>query len=99
MISNTGDYGHFAGAVRGDSFAMAHFDGSFVYLVTGALHGDTLRGVFHAGPRTQTPWIAGRRTGAPHLKAAPEITTADTSAPFSFAFPDLSGRVVTERDP
>jgi thiol-disulfide isomerase/thioredoxin len=99
MISNTGDYGHFAGEVRGDSFALAHFDGSFVYLLTGARHGDTLRGVFHAGLRTQTPWMAVRSTGAPHLKSPTEITTADTSAPFRFAFPDLRGRVVTQRDP
>jgi thiol-disulfide isomerase/thioredoxin len=96
MISNTGDYGHFAGEVRGDSFALAHFDGSFVYLLTGARHGDTLRGVFHAGLRSQTPWIAVRSTGAPHLKSPTEITTADTSAPFRFAFPDLQGRIVTQ---
>ncbi len=69
MISNTGDYGHFAGQVRGDSFSLAHFDGSFVYLLTGALHGDTLRGVFHAGLRTQTNWIALRSTGAPIASA------------------------------
>ncbi|HKT59386.1 MAG TPA: TlpA disulfide reductase family protein [Gemmatimonadales bacterium] len=99
MISNTGDYGHFAGQVSGDSFALAHFDGSFVYLLTGARHGDTLRGVFHAGLRTQTPWIATRSTGAPHLKSPTEITTADTSAPFRFAFPDLQGRMVTQSDP
>jgi thiol-disulfide isomerase/thioredoxin len=99
MISNTGDYGHFAGTVRGDSFALAHFDGSFVYLLTGAVHGDTLRGVFHAGPRTETTWMALRSTGAPHLKPPTEITGADTTAPFRFAFPDLDGHVVTERDP
>ena len=99
MISNTGDYGHFAGQVTGDSFALAHFDGSFVYLLTGALHGDTLRGVFHAGVRTQTPWIAVRSSGAPHLKSPTEITIADTSAPFRFAFPDLQGRMVTQSDP
>jgi len=98
MISNTGDYGHFAAQVAGDSFALAHFDGSFVYLLTGARHGDTLRGVFHAGLRTQTTWIAIRSTGAPHLKSPTEITTADTSAPFRFAFPDLDGRVVTQSD-
>jgi thiol-disulfide isomerase/thioredoxin len=98
MISNTGDYGHFAGQVTGDSFALAHFDGSFVYLLTGALHGDTLRGVFHAGLRTETPWIAVRSTGAPHLKAPTDITTADTSGPFRFAFPDLDGRVVSQSD-
>jgi thiol-disulfide isomerase/thioredoxin len=99
MISNTGDYGHFAGRVQGDSLTLAHFDGAFVYMLTGARHGDTLRGVFHAGLRTQTPWIAVRSTGAPHLKAPTEITSADTSAPFRFAFPDLDGRMVTERDP
>jgi len=98
MISNTGDYGHFAGRVAGDSFALAHFDGSYVYLLTGTRHGDTLRGVFHAGLRTQTSWIAVRSTGLPHLKAPTEITTADTTAPFRFAFPDLDGRLVTERD-
>ena len=74
IISNTGDYGHFAGQVRGDSFALAHFDGSFVYLLTGALHGDTLRGIFHAGLRSQTPWIAVRSTGKPHLKPPTEVT-------------------------
>jgi thiol-disulfide isomerase/thioredoxin len=104
IISNTGDYGHFAGQVQGDSFALAHFDGSYVYLLTGALGGgggtpDTLRGLFHAGLRTQTPWIAVRSTGAPHLKALTENTQADTTAPFRFAFPDLDGRQVTERDP
>ena len=36
IISNTGDYGHFAGQMTGDSFALAHFDGSYVYLLTGA---------------------------------------------------------------
>jgi thiol-disulfide isomerase/thioredoxin len=99
MISNTGDYGHFAGQVMGDSFALAHFDGSFVYLLTGARHGDTLRGEFHAGLQTRTPWIAVRSTGAPHLKSPTEITTADTSAPFRFAFPDLAGHLVTQDDP
>src|SRR5439155_4307599 len=83
----------------GDRFTLAHFEGSFVYQLTGARHGNTLRGVFHAGLRTQTPWIAVRSTGAPHLKAPTEITGADTTAPFRFAFPDLAGRLVTERDP
>ena len=99
MISNTGDYGHFAGRVEGDSLTLAHFDGAFVYLLTGARHGDTLRGLFHAGLRTQTPWTAVRSTGASPLKTPTEITSADTSAPFRFAFPDLDGRLVTERDP
>jgi thiol-disulfide isomerase/thioredoxin len=104
IISNTGDYGHFAGGVQGDSFALAHFDGSYVYLLTGALNRsgttpDTLRGLFHAGLRTQTPFLAARSTGAPHLRSVTENTQADTTEPFRFAFPDLEGRIVTQQDP
>ena len=99
IISNSGDYGHFAGKVQGDSFNLAHFDGSFVYMLTGKLQGDTLRGVFHAGLRTQTQWVAVRSTGRPHLTPPTEVTQADTSTPFRFAFPDLNGKMVTEQDP
>ena len=98
IISNTGDYGHFAGSAEGDSFALSHFDGSFVYLITGALHGDTLRGIFHAGLRTQTPFEALRSTGTAHLKAPTEVTGADTTVPFRFAAPDLDGKMVTQDD-
>ena len=99
VVSNSGDYGHFAGRVVGDSFALAHFDGSFVYMLTGAMHGDTLRGVFHAGLRTQTSWFAVRSTGKPHLTPPDRVTAADTARPFRFAFPDLEGRMVTDADP
>jgi thiol-disulfide isomerase/thioredoxin len=99
LISNTGDYGHFAGTVVGDSFSLSHFDGSFVYLLTGALKEQKLHGVFHAGLRTQTPWEAVRSTGARHLKAPTEVTEADTTVPFRFSAPDLEGRVISEKDP
>ena len=98
IISNTGDYGHFAGTAKADSFSMAHFDGSFVYLITGKLEGDTLRGIFHAGLRTQTPWTAVRSTGAPHLKSPTEVTGADTASPFRFDFIDINGRRVRNDD-
>jgi thiol-disulfide isomerase/thioredoxin len=99
LITSTSDYGPFSGTASADSFAIGYFDGSFVYLITGRLKGDTLRGVFHAGLRTQTPWQAVRSTGAPHLKAPTEITSADTSEPFRFRFPDLQGRLVQNDDP
>jgi thiol-disulfide isomerase/thioredoxin len=99
IISNTGDYGRFWGMTGADSFAMGHFDGSFVYLLTGRLEGDTLRGIFHAGLRTQTPWQAVRSTGQPHLKSSTEITQADTANPFRFAFRNLEGRLVRSEDP
>jgi len=100
-LANSGDYGLFWGgaAATGDSFHVAHFDGAFVYMITGRLTGDTLRGLFHAGARTQTSYVAVRSTGKPHLFAPTELTRADTLHPFRFAFPDLDGRLVTNQDP
>jgi thiol-disulfide isomerase/thioredoxin len=98
IISNTGDYGLFWGHAQADSFSISHFDGSYVYMLTGRLEGDTLRGIFHAGLRTQTRFVAIRSTGAPHLRSPSEMTTADT-APFRFSFPDLEGRPITQADP
>lgn len=97
VISNNGDYGLFWGRAEADSFSLSHFDGSFVYMVSGRLDGDTLRGLFHAGLRTQTPFVALRSTGAPHLTPPTQVTRADTT-PFRFAFPDLEGRMVTSGD-
>lgn len=97
VISNSGDYGLFWGAATGDSLAIAHFDGSFVYLLTGRLEGDTLRGTFHAGLRTRTEFVATRSTGRRHLTPPTEVTRADTGA-FTFAFPDLDGRMVRSSD-
>jgi thiol-disulfide isomerase/thioredoxin len=98
IIGNSGDYSHFSGEATGDSVAMHRFDGSFVYMLTGRLVGDTLHGTFHAGLRGQTPFTAVRSTGQPHLRLPTEVTRAD-SAPFAFAFPDLDGRVIRSDDP
>jgi len=99
IVSNSGDYGLFWGRAEADSFSMSHFDGSFVYMLSGRLEGDTLRGIFHAGLRTQTPFVAVRSSGRPHLTAPTEVVRADTSAPFRFAFPSVEGRMVTSDDP
>jgi thiol-disulfide isomerase/thioredoxin len=98
IISNSGDYGLFAGGPTGDSVALGHFDGSFVYLLTARLQGDTLRGTFHAGLRSRTAFIATRSTGRPHLTPPTEVTGADTATPLTFRFPDLDGDLVSSAD-
>ena len=98
VIGTGGDTGTFLAQGRGDSLVLARFDGSYVYLLTARLEGDTLRGTWHAGLRSQTPFVAVRTTGRPHLTAPTEVTRADT-APFRFAFPDLEGSLVTRDDP
>ena len=99
VLSNSGDYGAFWGGAAGRDFSVGHFDGSFIYMLTGEVVGDTIVGVFHAGLRSQTPFTATRSSGAPHLRPPTEVTTADTTAPFEFAFPNLDGTIVTNEDP
>ncbi len=99
VLSNTGDLGMFWGGGTTDSFSVARFDGVSVYVLAGRLDGDTLRGVFHAGLRTQTRFVAVRSSGAPHLTAPTALTSADTLTPFTFGFPDLTGRRITQDDP
>jgi thiol-disulfide isomerase/thioredoxin len=99
IISNTGDYGLFWGRAEPDSFSMSHFDGSFVYMLTGEMSGDTLFGVFHAGLTSQRPFYAVRSTGEDHLTPPDELVQPDTTESFEFAFPDLEGNVVTNQDP
>ncbi len=100
IVSNTGDYGRFWGRAEADSFSMAHFDGSFVYMLTGTIRGDTLEGLFHAGARSQSRWKAVRATegGEPHLRDRMELTRVVAPEPFHFSFPDLDGRIVTSED-
>lgn len=98
IFSNTGDYGRFDARIEGDSVRFAHFDGSFIYMFTAKVVGDTLRGTFHAGLRTQTPFTGVRSTGGRHLTPPDEMTRADT-APFRFSFRDLDGKLVTQDDP
>ena len=98
VISNSGDYGLFWGEMQGDSFAIGHFDGSFVYLLAGKVADDTLRGTFHAGLRTETPFVAVRTTGKAHLTPPTAVTRADTSERFRFSFPDLQGHPVGSDD-
>lgn len=98
VISNSGDYGQFWGSVVGDSFAIAHFDGSFVYLLAGRQSGDTLRGVFHAGLRSQTPFVATRSSGKPHLTPPGEVVRTDSTVPLRFSFPDLAGGTISSDD-
>lgn len=99
IVSNTGDYGLFWGRAEPDSFSMAHFDGSYVYMLTGQILGDSLVGVFHAGLTSQRPFVAKRSTGAPHLTPPSELVAPDTTRPFEFAFPNLEGEIVTNADP
>jgi thiol-disulfide isomerase/thioredoxin len=98
FLANSGDYGLFWGSAVGDSLDIGHFDGTFVFRLTGKLDGDSLRGLYHAGLRTQTPFVAVRSTGRPHLRPPTEITGADTTVPFRFAFPRVDGGIMTQDD-
>ncbi len=98
IISNTGDYGLFWGRAEPDSFSLSHFDGSFIYMLTGQIDGDSLEGLFHAGARTQRRWTAVRSRGEGHLRSPTALTRMTGPEPFAFSFPDLDGKMVSSTD-
>ncbi len=98
VISNSGDYGLFWGGMQSDSFTIGHFDGSFVYLLTGALSGRHAPRNLPCGPPDADSVRRDRSSGKPHLTPPTAVTRADTSQPFHFGFPDLQGRPVTSND-
>ncbi len=98
IIGNSGDYSHFSGEATRDSFALYRFDGSFVYLLAGRLVGDTMRGTFHAGLRGETSFTAVRARGPSPLTPPTEVTRADTTNIFHFAFRDVDGTMVSSED-
>ena len=99
FLTPTGDYRYLAGNVFGDSLFLSCFDGSHVFLFKarkGA--GPTLTGVFHSGPTYRETWTARLDPNA-SLPDPAKLTYVKPGQPFTFAFPDATGKTVSLNDP
>jgi thiol-disulfide isomerase/thioredoxin len=97
-----GDTGTLVGHWQGGKLVLSHFAGERPNLFEGTLNTDgtmavTLNGTAH--------YLVVRSTEA-RAKGIPEppdpsryTNVKDPTAPFSFAFPDLTGKIVSDRDP
>ena len=96
-----GDTGMLEGSWRGGKFVLSHFDGARPMLLEVAPQADGTLQLVQNGKNKLT---AVRSTEA-RAKGLPEPTdpsrhtsVQDPTAPFHFAFPDLSGQIVSDTD-
>jgi thiol-disulfide isomerase/thioredoxin len=100
ILTTTGDHRYLAGQVKGDELYLSTFDGAHVFLYKAKIAADgSLDGDWWSGLAYHEKWT-GRRDAAAQLPDAYGITAMKSGVKqFDFAFPDLSGKTVSSKDP
>jgi peroxiredoxin len=100
ILTATGDHRYLAGQVKGDELYLSTFDGAHVFLYKAKIAADgSLDGDWWSGLAFHEKWI-GRRDAAARLPDAYGVTAMRAGVKkFDFAFPDLSGKTVSSKDP
>jgi peroxiredoxin len=100
ILTTTGDHRYLAGQVKGDELYLSTFDGAHVFLYKAKIAADgSLDGDWWSGLAFHEKWI-GTRDAAAQLPDAYGLTAMRPGVKkFDFAFPDLSGKTVSSKDP
>ncbi len=99
FLTNSGDYRFLAGVADADSLKLSCFDGTHAYLFEAAIKGDSLlEGRFWSGKSRMLTWTARRNDNFALADPATLTYLKDSTQPFEFSFPDLSGRQVALKD-
>ena len=97
FATESGDYRFLQGKLVDNTFTLSTFDGSHLYLFTATLSGNEIYGKFYSGRTYQANWTAKRNEK--FELANPNELTQLNDQPFTFAFPDLNGNIVSLDDP
>jgi peroxiredoxin len=99
ILTSTGDHRYLAGQVKGDELYLSTFDGAHVFLYKAKITADGLDGDWWSGLAFHEKWT-GKRDAAAQLPDAYGVTAMRAGVKsFDFAFPDLSGKTVSSKDP
>ena len=100
ILTTTGDHRYLAGQVMSDELYLSTFDGAHVFLYKAKIAADgSLDGDWWSGLAYHEKWT-GKRDAAARLPDAYGVTAMrDGVKQFDFAFPDLSGKTVSSKDP
>jgi thiol-disulfide isomerase/thioredoxin len=100
ILTATGDHRYLAGQVKGDELYLSTFDGAHAFLYKAKIGADGgLDGDWWSGLAYHEKWI-GKRDAAAQLPDAYGVTAMRAGVKtFDFAFPDLSGKIVSSKDP
>jgi thiol-disulfide isomerase/thioredoxin len=105
LLRVDGDTGALTGTFKDGKFVASHFDGSRPGLIEITPQQDgTLKVDLHAEPRNEV--LTAYRPEVARAKALPEpanylthTTVRDPNEVFTYSFPDIHGKVVTNEDP
>ena len=99
FLTDTGDQRFLAGQVRGDEMYLSTFDGGHVFLYQAKLGADgSLTGDYWSGLTYHEKWTARRDPGAALPNAYSLTAMRPGAKQFDFAFPDLTGNLITSKD-
>ncbi|MBU2019321.1 MAG: TlpA family protein disulfide reductase [Bacteroidetes bacterium] len=95
FLTETGDYRFLSGNIYGNKFYLSCFDGSHLFLFTGEVQGDNIRGFFFSGATYSTDFIANEDADY-SLKNSFELTfKTEKESTIEFQFPKLNGETYT----
>lgn len=101
-----GDTGALTGTYRDGKFVLSHFDGSRPGLLIVTLKDDGTLELQQKGPYTVSNALVAYRPEAARAKGLPEpssftahTTVKDPNEVFTFKFPDVNGKVLSNEDP
>jgi peroxiredoxin len=100
ILTDTGDHRYLAGQVHGNELYLSTFDGAHVFLYKAKIGADGgLAGDFWSGMAYHAKLAATRDANASLSDAYALTTMRGGSKAFDFAFPDLTGSMVSSKDP
>ncbi len=102
FLTVTGDYRYLEGVVSGDTLKLSTFDGGHAYYFTSKIldSNQMTEGYYYAGAVSVETWVAEKNPQAklPDEFSQTQLKNAD-NAILHFRFPDLSGGMISLRDP
>lgn len=98
FATETGDYRFLQGQIMGDSFSLSTFDGSHLYLFTGKVNGDEIKGKFYSGNHYSSTWKSKRNEEFTLTDPAEMTQLQNIENGINFTFPNLQNQQVSLSD-
>lgn len=98
FLTETGDYRYLEGNISGNNLNLSTFDGAHLFLFTGKLMGQKIKGNFYSGGTWFEPWTA-KRDDKFDLRHSDSLTyLKEGFKTLDFSFPNSKGEMVGIED-
>lgn len=98
FLTQYGDWRYLEGVLDGDMLKLSAFNGGSLYYLEGKLEGQRIQGLRYSGRSFMEPWTAWRDQDFSLPNPDTMTYLREGYEGISFAFPDLSGDTLTDKD-